>query len=637
MKKRIFTLGTALMMLYSVGLDAQVEVSSAGENATIQIANSSELINAIKNQKEGQTWILAPGTYDIDDDCRDVSANINSVTSGFVFPIFVNGLTIQGTGDVTITSSYTPSKEDGGNWVNQNFITISGSGVTIDGVKLKGNANSYYEGQCNKVIELIDDANNFTLKNSTLLPIAGSDGKINSGSIYFNVTNPGVSSIENVTMYSWISASKVSGGKVSINNVTQDFTNNTYAGYSYEGQWGWNPGVSGSTAYVKMEGDGLIIKVDDNINLAKQVFDNQLKSGTTIELESDIYLDEKLNIGEAPSFSLSGIVLDGNGHTITASENFSNNSTANPEQLVSVENSDITIRDITFKTTDKNTHALNLYGNTNVVLSGDVILDHTDAIKDKGGAPLVVNGGKTTVEGNVSLITGENSWYGANVDKKGELAFEPNSSMVVSGANPVLILVDEGTITDPENAGLEITTEGGVTIVKPEEPAIVVTYYDLNIVKSEGATLVSRHGKNRVEAGGSFTLSLEIDEAYAGAEPTVYVKRGRGAEWQAIKIDEVSGFYQIRNVQTDIYVKVSGDGIWPVANENISKEDVRVYAQPNKIVVISSEPTDVQIISMTGAVVAADKITGQQEFGNLAEGVYIVRMGESVVKLQVRN
>lgn len=631
MKKRIFTLGAALMMLHCVGLQAQ---SNGTENATIQIDDSADLINAIKEQANGQTWILAPGTYDISDDCREISANINNVTSGFVFPIFVDNLTIQGTGDVTITSSYTPSSADGGVWVNQNFITISGSGVTIDGVKLKGNPNSYNDGQCNKVIELIDDANNFTLKNSTLLPLSDSNGKINSGSIYFNVTNPGVTTIENVTMYSWISARQVTGGQVEINNVTQDFTNNTYAGYSYDGQWSWNPGVSGSTSYIKMEGDGLIIKVDDNINLAKQVFDDQLKPGTTIELASDIYLDEKLNIGEAPNVSFSGIVLDGNGFTITASDDFKSNTTANPEQLVSVENSDITIRDITFKTTDKNTHALNLYGNTNVTLTGDVILDHTDAIK---GAPLVVNGGKTTIEGNVSLITGEDSWYGANVDKKGELEFEPNSSMEVSGANPILILVDDGTITDPENAGLEITTEGGATIVKPEEPAVVVTYYDLNITKSEGATLISRHGKDRVEAGGSFTLSLEIDEAYAGAEPTVYVKRGRSAEWQAIKIDEVSGFYQIRNVQTDIYVKVSGDGIWPVANENISKEDVRAYAQPNKIVVVCPEPTDVQIISIAGAVVVADKVTGQREFANLAEGVYIVRMGESIVKLQVRN
>ena len=56
-----------------------------------------------------------------------------------------------------------------------------------------------------------------------------------------------------------------------------------------------------------------------------------------------------------------------------------------------------------------------------------------------------------------------------------------------------------------------------------------------------------------------------------------------------------------------------------------------------KIVVITPEPTDVQIISMTGAVVATDQVTGQREFANLMEGIYIVRMGDTVVKLQVRN
>ena len=80
-----------------------------------------------------------------------------------------------------------------------------------------------------------------------------------------------------------------------------------------------------------------------------------------------------------------------------------------------------------------------------------------------------------------------------------------------------------------------------------------------------------------------------------------------------------------------------GDGIWVVGNEDITATDARAYAQPNKIVVITPQPTDVQIISMAGAVVATDKVTGQREFANLTEGVYIVRMGETVVKLQVRK
>lgn len=104
-----------------------------------------------------------------------------------------------------------------------------------------------------------------------------------------------------------------------------------------------------------------------------------------------------------------------------------------------------------------------------------------------------------------------------------------------------------------------------------------------------------------------------------------------------MKLDEVSGYYQIRNVQSNIYVKLYTEEGFPVANETIEATEARAYAQANKIVVITPEPTEVQIISMAGAVVATAQVAGQQEFANLAEGVYIVRMGKEIVKLQVRN
>lgn len=194
---------------------------------------------------------------------------------------------------------------------------------------------------------------------------------------------------------------------------------------------------------------------------------------------------------------------------------------------------------------------------------------------------------------------------------------------------------DEPLIDGPD----EDNHEGGIEIEDDNigGGGIFYDYNDLILYESDGATLSSRHNKMRVRDGGSFTVSLKIDEAYAGAEPIVYVKRGRGGDWTPWKLDEVSGYYQIRNVQTDIYVKVMGDGIWVVGNEDITATDARAYAQPNKIVVITPEPTNVQIISMAGAVVATDKVTGQREFANLSEGVYIVRMGETVVKLQVRK
>lgn len=150
--------------------------------------------------------------------------------------------------------------------------------------------------------------------------------------------------------------------------------------------------------------------------------------------------------------------------------------------------------------------------------------------------------------------------------------------------------------------------------------------------------LFSRHNRKYTDAGGSFTIWYEKDgEANVGGYRLFWSKSGEHGDYQEVKFDPVSEYFRIDNVHSDVYVKIYDADGFPVANEAITAQDFRAYAQPNKIIVITPEPTDVQIISMAGAVVAADKVTGQREFANLAEGVYIVRMGETIVKLQVRN
>lgn len=74
-----------------------------------------------------------------------------------------------------------------------------------------------------------------------------------------------------------------------------------------------------------------------------------------------------------------------------------------------------------------------------------------------------------------------------------------------------------------------------------------------------------------------------------------------------------------------------------VGTETIEAQSTRIYSAEGKIIVIAPQPTDVQIISMTGAVVASANVSGQQEFTNLASGVYIVRAGEEIVKLNVAH
>ena len=199
---------------------------------------------------------------------------------------------------------------------------------------------------------------------------------------------------------------------------------------------------------------------------------------------------------------------------------------------------------------------------------------------------------------------------------------------------------------DEPDKGIDISEpddETGISGIGTKRYRLYLANKDYNVVDAkadyaaEGLELFSRHDKKYTKVGGSFTVWYEKDGvANAGGYRIFWSKRANG-EYKEVKFDSVSEYFQIRNVQSDVYVKIYAADGFPVGNEEISAADYRAYAQPNKIVVITPQPTDVQIISMAGAVVATDKVTGQREFANLTEGVYIVRMGETVVKLQVRK
>ena len=178
--------------------------------------------------------------------------------------------------------------------------------------------------------------------------------------------------------------------------------------------------------------------------------------------------------------------------------------------------------------------------------------------------------------------------------------------------------------------------EGGITTKRYQLFLADQDFYLNDEYDAEGLVLYSLHDKRYTKAGSSFTVWFEKNgEVNEGAR--VFISNRANGEYKEVKLDEVSGYYQIRNVQSNIYVKLYTEEGFPVANETIETTEARAYAQANKIVVITPEPTDVQIISMAGAVVASAQVAGQQEFANLAEGVYIVRMGKEIVKLQVRN
>ena len=192
------------------------------------------------------------------------------------------------------------------------------------------------------------------------------------------------------------------------------------------------------------------------------------------------------------------------------------------------------------------------------------------------------------------------------------------------------------TFEKEETGGDDDEGEGGIGTKRYQLFLADQDFYLNDEYDAEGLVLYSLHDKRYTKAGSSFTVWFEKHgEVNEGAR--VFISNRANGEYKEVKLDEVSGYYQIRNVQSNIYVKLYTEEGFPVANESIEATDARAYAQANKIVVITPEPTDVQIISMAGAVVASAQVAGQQEFANLAEGVYIVRMGNEILKLQVRN
>ena len=465
-----------------------VTATTTNENV-VEISNATELAAAIASQADGgadgQTWVLSEGTYDLSKELMTkYSSLVINNESGLVFPITANNLTIKGTGNVVLTSSYDPNT---GNWNGQNFVTISGNGVTIENVTLKANYNTYYDGT-NKVVELVN-AKDLTLKDVDTVALESESGKF-GGSIYINTKDAGNTVLENVTLSAWVSASNVTEGNVTVKNLTIDFTDNAYAGY-YSDTYGyaWNPGVSGSNVNV----ESMTIKVDDKTNLSQQLT-KDLQDNTTIELYSDITLDEGLYFDSKP---VKNLTIKGNGHTITASDAFHTNVQGQINLVKFDKIESATLENVTLETNELAKHVLDVY-DTRLTLE-NVTLDHTTA---QGGAPLIVNGSDVTLKGDVEFITGANSWYAVNVDSKnGPASLSADEANVTFSGNnsKSFLLVEPGsenvTVTGLEDLGNGVYGEVAATIGENKYSSVQLA---VDAAK-DGETVVVASGRHEEE------------------------------------------------------------------------------------------------------------------------------------------
>ena len=120
---------------------------------------------------------------------------------------------------------------------------------------------------------------------------------------------------------------------------------------------------------------------------------------------TEIDLDKNVNLS-APLYLNEEMTVNGNGYTITGPVGIE-------ENAVTIKKSDVTLNDLKIETTEDNKSALHVYKVPATLIN--VTLDNTETA---GGAGLVVNSATVTVEGNLNIKVGDNSWGGINVDAR---------------------------------------------------------------------------------------------------------------------------------------------------------------------------------------------------------------------------
>ena len=458
------------------------------EPTTRNVTNYDELLKALADAKDGDTIVLAEGTY--------------AATGNEQLRITVPNITIKGAGqDKTVinTGSYSVSGQAG--------ILVQASGVTISDLSVNSNAG---DGVSAIKFTNLDGAN---LSSGTIamvsvsseghgLNVHGVDnmnvaglGVISAGKCGLSIANsPKVtvfgSSFAGTTwadigmMYEDNSASYSNPSNLVFGNGN-GFSNSTVI-YSErpETASGGRDSVSVETEsslvmLVGENGKWAVVPSSDSVkalvrNLRTRLYytgiEEALKdaiAGDTIILYGDVQVDKMLDI------SKDGVTIDLSGHSITAAGDFKS-TYDNDSHVVNVSGDNVTIKNGTIAAGSDNKHALNIYQANGVKLEG-LTLDHTNAAK---GAPLVVNASDVTVSGALDLKVGTNSWYGINVDPKNGMAaslnFADGSSLSYNGGanTPAILSENGGAVTGSEKVGIYmVKTDEGVVGVDQDTAA----------------------------------------------------------------------------------------------------------------------------------------------------------------------
>ena len=206
----------------------------------------------------------------------------------------------------------------------------------------------------------------------------------------------------------------------------------------------------------------------------------------------------------------------------------------------------------------------------------------------------------------------------------------------VADAQSNLVTVTDNSFTMPaSNVTISATFTEKSDEPEPEDPETPVIpdypdYYNIMVDECEGVTVET--SSTVVREGQSMTFTVDVTEGYTAEDMTVKVKRSLFGTTDLIEPND-EGIYEVKNIYTDIYITVDGvEEETPTGMEEL--EGAKVYTKDGSIYVQTSKQEQVQIISISGAVLKNETQIGLQRY-DLPRGIYVICIGEE--RFKVRN
>lgn len=392
---------------YETAVNVGLYVGGPGNDAhsDVSITGPGEYTLTTTNPGESKDWVILKA---VDGSNTTYNTGIAEGTK-----IVTTKMTINGTTDVIF-------KE--GNTVETYAI---GSNGVIEVIY-----HLFYGGPTDYITNMPDDLNTVTV-NFTVDP----DNYISDEELTTTIQN----------------AVSVTGGKFSDSTDIQDYLSD---GYTVDGSG--NVIVAPTDPIAVINANGTTYYEDMETALAN------VQDGDTITLRNNVEVHKMVDI------TVSNVILDLGGNTLTASESFTytDRTNLNDAHVVNISADNVKVCNGTVKATANNKHAINVYQVDGAVLES-VTADHTDSTT---GAPIVIGGSDVTVKGRLTTITGTNSWYAINVDSyagmESNITFAQNSTVAFEGVSPLGIYIETNSTADTDD--VTVTFDKNVSVIAPE-------------------------------------------------------------------------------------------------------------------------------------------------------------------------